>query len=106
MINENVIVLYRNLRKFKLYKVLKHLSSETSGNQPHVYIFYPLSENSWNISIFNSLRQLHNTLRSSNDDKMCGLLDSSSDLFELGGIKALMCVQEEFFSEKPQSDLP
>jgi len=34
------------------------------------------------------------------------LLDSSSDLFELYGIKALMCVREGFFSGKPQSDLP
>lgn len=44
--------------------------------------------------------------RSSNDDEECSLLDSSSDPFELYEIKALMHIRVEFFSGKPQSDIP
>lgn len=43
--------------------------------------------------------------RSSNDDEECGLLDSSSDPFEMYEIKALMHIRVEFFSGKPQSDI-
>lgn len=57
---ENVIFLYINLQKSKLYKRVKHVSSETSGNQ--AYIFYLLSNNSWNSLVFDSVRQLHDTL--------------------------------------------
>lgn len=42
---ENVVFLYINPRNSKLYRTVKYVSSETSGNHPYAYTLYFLSKN-------------------------------------------------------------
>lgn len=77
-----------------------YLQRHLATNPMHVlYIFCPrISE-----TFYSSVASDNHTTpwRSANDDEKRGLLNISSDLFELYRIKALMCVREELFRGIP-----
>lgn len=77
-----------------------YLQRHLATNPVHIYyIFCPrISE-----TFLSSVASDNHTTpwRSANDDEEHSLLDSSSDLLELYGIKALMCIREEFFNRIP-----
>lgn len=77
-----------------------YLQRDLATNLMHIlYVYCPRIAETFQSSVASDN---HTTpWRSANDDEKHSLLDSSSDLFELHGIKALMCIREEFFSGIP-----